>query len=93
MAPYNDAADRLETGEAPMQSEKSGKSNLFISPDHLPEGVSESLKPGEKLTLTLVGKDADGDLEFEYDHPGGGAEGEGADWRADMRATVEPGGY
>lgn len=49
---------------------------LFISRDHLPDGMDA--KAGDVLKFKVVGMDKDGDLEIEYDD-GNGVEENGQD--------------
>lgn len=48
-------------------SESEREDTFFVPPALIPG--ADTLKPGDKLTFTMVGRDADGHLEVEYSKP------------------------
>ena len=84
----------VEYAESPEQGgDEPSTGNLFLGSDDLPEGLADTLKPGDVVRFKVVGRDADGDIEVEYATEGE-KEGEGMDWRDEMRQKVpSEGGY
>lgn len=80
-APPAEAAPEAppETGE-----QAAPEGNTFFLPSGFPG--SESLKAGDTVTLTVVGKTAEGEIEVSSDS----GMGEGS-WQEDLRATMSEG--
>ena len=85
------AVEYAESPEPVRDEPSSG--NLFLGAGDLPEGLADTLKPGDVLRFKVVGRDSDGDLEVEYATEGE-KEGEEMPWRDEMRQKVgNEGGY
>lgn len=71
-------------------SEQSSDDQSFFLPSSFPGRAG--YKPGDTITLKVVGEDADGDLEVKCEHPKGG---EKKDMMSDLRESVpnSPGPY
>lgn len=54
-----------EGGDAQQQEHEGGREDTFFLPPDYP-GI-ENLKPGDTVTLRVVGKDEDGNIEVECD--------------------------
>lgn len=93
---FNDsaAADLAATAGAPSapgnnpEEEKEGAEHEQAETFFLPSGFpgSENLKPGDTVTLKVVGKDAEGGIEVEAESPEEGDEG--GDWKEDLRSSM-----
>ncbi len=77
-----------------------GRNSFFLSRDMFPEGMADSLKPGEVIEFRIVAPpDQDGEIEVEYNQgeapqameAGAGApdEKEG-DWESEAREMLNP---
>lgn len=81
------AADELDpqtvADEAPPEG-KDDAGETFFLPDSFPN--REDYKPGDTITLKVVGADADGDLEVECVQPKDGHKS----MADDLRATMGP---
>lgn len=64
--------------------QEGGMQGSFFIPKDLIGG--KQYKPGETLSLEVVGHDEDGDLEVKC--CGGEGESEGGDWRNELRGAI-----
>lgn len=89
------AADQLEqeppdrAGPPAAGQDEGGREDTFFLPPDFPG--AEKLKPGDPLTLRVVGKDAEGGIEVEHVPDRGPGEPE---WKSDLKRNVPntPGG-
>lgn len=56
--------------DSPELEPEATESTLFATPDQLEGCDVEALKPGDKLSFTVVGKDSEGGVELQYQHDG-----------------------
>lgn len=77
------------TEEAAPETESSNDQSFFL-PSSFPGRAD--YKPGDTITLKVIGEDADGDLEVKCLHPKGGDK---KDMMSDLRESVpnSPGPY
>lgn len=73
-------ADQMQEGQ---EQQSGGGEGTFFIPKDVCEGMT--YKAGDKLELTVVGTDEDGDLEVKM--AGGSGEG-GGDWRDELRTEM-----
>lgn len=81
MAYDTSAAAELDNPEAGASEERG---DTFFLPESFPG--KEDYKPGDTITLKVVGQDADGGLEVECVHEKDGEK----PWQDDMRDTMGP---
>lgn len=62
-------------------SEPDQRDDTFFLPSDYPG--AENLKPGDMVSLKVVGKDADGNIEVECP-PENMKDGKGGDWKSDL---------
>lgn len=65
-------------------SDESGREDTFFLPSDFPQ--ADTLKPGDQLTLRVVGRDSEGNIEVETVSTGGTGEPE---WKTDLKKSVQ----
>lgn len=74
----------LDEGAGGASPTDTGREDTFFLPTDFPN--SDSLKAGDTVTLTVVGKDADGNVEVEHQPDQGEGEPPATGWKSDLSA-------